>query len=165
MSSRQTVKLELTYNDDDGTVLTECIETRNLNEVARLCGYKYDLTDNTPKDVPAAVLALMLAAYEAVHVLRPSRPILSDDDPYTVGDPFSRGRAPSVYWRIDPYRSAWELELHSKLSAYLPYVGDELDCFDVHFFDKCDSDRDKLLLAMSALNTGEASLRATVHYA
>lgn len=165
MGSRQTVKLELSYNDDDGTVLTEYIQTRNINEVARMCSYEYKLDSNDQAEVPVPVLAFMLAAYEAVHVLRPSRPILSGDDPYSGGDPFIRGAAPSVYWRIDPSRSAWELELYSKLSSYLPYVGDENDDFDVHFFNKCDEDRDKLLLVMTALSTGEASLKATVYYA
>lgn len=164
MSTRQTIVLKLLYNDpEDPGPLEQTLEFRGYNRLAELCGFRYALNGDASVKVPDHVLMRLMAALEVVHVLRPMHPVLTDDDPYggEASDPFEGCSAGVPYWRVDPSRSDWEMELYQKLQPYVQYVATEHDEIDVYFFDMCDKMRDTLQLVFNTVFVaGEASLEA-----
>lgn len=164
MSTRQTIVLRLLYNDpEDPGPMEQTLEFRGYNKLAELCGFKYSLSGDSSVKVPDHVLTRLLAALEVVHVLRPANPVLSDDDPYggDCEDPFDGCSGGVPYWRIDPSRNSWEMELYQKLQPYIQYVGVDTEEIDVYFFNRCDKMRDMLQYAFNSVHvTGEASLEA-----
>lgn len=153
----------LKYDDEDGTEMDREIEFRGWTRISDLCGFKYSMDSDPSVDVPWPVIARLMAALEAIHVLRPSRPVLSDDDPYAGDpDPFCAGDHCAPYWRIDPARNSWELELYSKIQPYIQYVAPTIDAdVDVHLFNMCDGMRDTLLAIMHDVYVSkEASLES-----
>lgn len=139
---------------DDEELCSE-IRFSRPNSLADRVRY-HSVASNDPStrvEVPVDVLARLQAALEAVHVLRPGKPVLSGE-PYDEPDPFM-GAAVRPYWVIDPTRSEYEQELYSKVQPYADYVGTEMDDLDVYFFDKADSDRLKLIKMTELVASGK----------
>lgn len=131
MSTHQYLVCE--YKDSEGKEQSTSVYYSRRTKLFDIMPYIRDETERT--EVPVFVLAMLYAAYEAVRALRPTSPTALDECSYDHGDMMYDNSL--VYWEV----LESDVELYSKLCAYVPYIYSCDEPFDVCMFDKADEDR------------------------